>query len=280
MRTAVLLAALGAGLALAGVWSAGLLGLGFALVVAGVLAAVAFYFSDRIALRTMSARPVSEVEQPRLYRIVRELSTRARLPMPRVYVSPMAASNAFATGRNPRLSAVCCTLGLLNILDERQLRAVVAHELAHIRHRDTLISSVTAALASLITGLASLAWLLPLGAEDDDDDFGLLQGLMFMVLGPVAATLIQLAVTRNREYRADAAAAELTGDPEGLASALRAIELGRHELPMEPSGRMMSTAHLMIVNPFRGGGMCSLFSTHPATRARVRRLERMSDPDD
>jgi heat shock protein HtpX len=253
----------------------GTTGLWIALAVAIATNGYAYFNSDKIALRSMRAYPVGEAQQPVMYRIVRELSTSARQPMPRLFVSPTPAPNAFATGRNPANAAVCCTEGILAILSERELRAVLGHELAHVYSRDILTSSVAAALASVVMFMANVAFFLPHG-DDDGDGPGPLGAMLLVVLGPIAASVIHLAISRSREFEADADGARLTGDPLALASALRKLEMGTRQLPLPSERELVTTSHLMIANPFRPEGLAKLFAAHPPMAERIARLEAMS----
>lgn len=275
LKTAALLGLLTGIILAVGYWLGGSTGLFIAVIVSLLMNGVSYFFSDKLALRSMRAQPVSEAEFPQLYQMVRELSQQAGQPMPRLYVSPTMQPNAFATGRNPQHAAVAVTEGITRILDYRELRAVIGHELSHVYNRDILISSVAGALAGIITMLANLAWFLPIGGDDEDGPNPLAM-IMMLILGPMAATVIQLAISRSREFQADASGAQLTNDPLALASALKKIHAGVQQMPLPAEGQLASSAHLMIDNPLKGGGLANMFSTHPPMAERVRRLEAMA----
>ena len=270
LRTTVLLASLTGLLVVIGFLIGGAQTALIFLVLAAALNMGAYWFSDRIALAMARAKPVEESEAPRLYEIVRELCTRADLPMPRLYVIPQDQPNAFATGRSPKRSAVAVTRGIMKLLSEDELRGVLAHELAHVRNRDILITSVAATIGGAITYLGYM--LLWFGGDDDESPIGLIASLALVILAPIAAMIIQLAISRQREYSADATGAEISGNPESLASALLRLEEGAKAIPMQVN---QASEPLYIVKPFSGGALASLFSTHPPIEERVRRLRQM-----
>jgi heat shock protein HtpX len=269
LRTTILMAALGGLLVLIGAAIGGLKGASVFLVIALLMNFVAYWFSDKIALASAGAKPISEQEAPQLYQMVRELTTRADLPMPRLYLIPSDQPNAFATGRNPKHSAVAVTAGITKLLSEDELRGVISHELAHVRNRDILTQSVASAIGAMITWIA---YLLLWFGDDNNSPLGLVANLALFLLAPIAASLIQLAISRQREYSADATGAQICGNPESLASALLRLEEGVKAMPMQVN---QATEPLYIVKPFAGGGIASLFSTHPPIEERVRRLRQM-----
>jgi heat shock protein HtpX len=251
-----------------------------ALVLAVVMNGAAYWFSDRMALAAAQAQEVGPADAPMLHRLADRLAIQYHVPKPRVYVSPDPSPNAFATGRNPSHAAICVNEGLLRILDEEELYGVLAHEFAHVRNRDILISSVVAVMAGAITLIANIAqWGLMFGGfggrdERDQGAGGLVAGLLMIILAPIAAVLIQLAVSRSREYEADHTGAEVSGDPMALASALRKLERATHVVPAQTAEPAF--AHLYIVNPLKGQSLAGLFSTHPPLDERIRRLEAMA----
>jgi heat shock protein HtpX len=267
LRTTILLASLTGLLVLVGQLIGGpstaLIFLGIALVIN----LGSYWFSDKIALGMSRARPLSEEEAPRLHQIVRELAHSAGIPMPRLYMIPASQPNAFATGRSPKHSAVAVTEGITRLLSEAELRGVLAHELAHIRNRDVLTQSVAAAIGGAITWIAYM--LLFVGGDDDNGPLGLVSAIAMMLLAPIAATVIQLAISRQREYSADATGARISGSGNALADALERLEAGARAMPMQVNS---AAEPLYIVKPFHGGGVAALFSTHPPIEERVRRL--------
>jgi heat shock protein HtpX len=277
LRTTVLLAALTALFLVIGGAIGGNQGLFIAFVFALLMNFASYWFSDKIVLSMYGAREVSLHEAPDLYRLVQRLAQRTGIPMPRVYIIPSDAPNAFATGRNPQHGAVAVTEGILRTLDSDELAGVLAHELGHIRNRDTLIMTVAATLAGAITMLAHMAqWgaIFGFGRRDEEDSGGggMLSLLFMAILAPIAATLIQLAISRSREYFADSTGAAIAGSPSGLARALEKLHYASQRLPMDANP---ATAHLFIVNPLTGGSLVNLFSTHPPIEERIRRLRRI-----
>ena len=281
-RTTILLAALTALVVWIGQMVGGPNGAVLALLFAGAMNFFSYWFSDKIVLKMYGAQEIAANDDPELYGLVQELAGRGGLPMPKVYIIPEDTPNAFATGRNPEHAAVAVTQGIRRILTKRELAGVLGHELTHVKNRDILISSIAATLAGAITYLAHMAqWGMIFGggrSRDDEGGGGGVFGLIFMmIVAPIAAMLIQMAVSRSREYMADAGGAKISGDPLALADALRKLHMGAQNIPLQVSDATAnSTAHMFIVNPLSGGGLANLFSTHPATEERIARLEAMA----
>ncbi len=279
-KTMLLMAALTALVVFIGYALGGQTGLVLALLVAGAMNFASYWWSDKIVLRMYGAQEISERDAPELFRLVSDLTSRADMPMPKVYIIPEDTPNAFATGRNPQHAAVAVTEGLLRMLDRRELAGVLAHELAHVKNRDTLVMTVAASIGGALSMLANMAmWNSLFGSSSDDDEegSGLMGGLLGIIVAPIAASLIQMAISRSREFLADEAGAQMTGDPLALASALRKIESWSQQLPMHSGNPAM--AHLFIINPFGGmsaSGLLRLFSTHPSTEDRISRLETLA----
>ena len=276
IKTVLLLGLLSAMLLFAGEAIAGRQGLYMGLGLAVLMNFSGYFFSDRIALASYSAQPVTESENPAVYRrvapIVQGLCQRMGLPMPRLWLIPEESPNAFATGRNPAHASVAFTVGILRLMDDREIEGVVAHELGHVLHRDILTSSVAATIAAAIMFLSRMAFFFGGSRDDEDRGGGMIGGLLMMILGPIAAVLIQMAISRTREYSADAASAKYTGTPYELVSALQKLETYSKRIPMEASP---STAHLFIIKPFTGQWFMQMFSTHPSTEDRIARLQAM-----
>jgi heat shock protein HtpX len=275
MKTTLLLAVLTGLLLWVGEMLGGQQGMVMALLFAGVMNFVAYFFSDKIALAMHRAQPVDEASAPQLYAVVAELAQRASIPMPRLYVIPEAQPNAFATGRNPQHAAVAVTEGLLRTMDREELKGVLAHEMTHVLHRDILISSIAATIAGALAMVARMAGyaMMFTGRGGREDRGGGMGGLFFIIVAPIAALLIQLAISRSREYAADEGGAKLAGNPMGLSAALRKLGAYTQRIPMQTAHP--TTAHMMIANPFSGGGLTSLFATHPPMEKRIARLDAM-----
>ncbi len=270
LRTTILLASLSGLLVVIGALIGGPSTAAIFLGIALLINLGSYFFSDKLALGMARAKPIEESDNPRLHQIVRELATRAGLPMPRLYMIPQEQPNAFATGRNPKHAAVAVTAGITKLLSEDELRGVLAHELAHVQHRDILIQSVASAIGAAITYLAYM--LMWFGGDDNNSPVGLVASLALVLLAPLAATIIQLSISRQREYAADAGGAQICGNPESLASALLRLEQGAEAMPMQVN---QAAEPLYIVRPFKGKGIAGLFSTHPPIEERVKRLRQM-----
>lgn len=276
LKTVVLMTGLTVLLIIAGDALGGRSGMLIAFIFAAGMNFASYWFSDKIILKMYRAREVNESAAPELYGLVRRLATQAGLPMPKVYLIPGDQPNAFATGRNPEHAAVAITDGILRILNREELEGVIGHELAHIKNRDILIGTVAATIAGAISMLATMAqWAMIFGGgrNDDDEGGGILSYLVMLIVAPIAAMLIQMAISRSREYLADEAGARIAGNPRSLASALRKLDAAAKRIPLQANP---ATAHMFIVSPLRGGGFASLFSTHPPMAKRVARLESLT----
>lgn len=275
LKTLFLLVTLTLLLIWAGASIGGKQGMTVALIFALFMNFFAYWFSDKIVLSMYRARKVTESEAPELYRIVRRLAQKAEIPLPKVYIIEEEQPNAFATGRNPKHAAVAVTTGIMRILSPEELQGVIAHELAHIKHRDILISTIAATIAGAISYLAQMAqWAMIFGHRGDDDEGGNpFAALVMMIVGPIAALIVQMAISRSREYAADEGGARLAGNPRFLSGALRKLHWASQKIPMDANP---ATSHMFIVNPLSGGGLLKLFSTHPPIEERIARLESMS----
>jgi heat shock protein HtpX len=275
VKTAMLMAAITALFVVIGGMIGGSKGMALALIVALAMNFFSYWFSDKLVLKMYNAQEVDEASAPQFYRMVRELATRAQLPMPKVYLINENAPNAFATGRNPEHAAVAATTGILRVLSERELRGVMAHELAHVKHRDILISTISATMAGAISALAQFAMFFG-GRDSDGRRTNPIASIAVAMLAPLAGALIQMAISRAREFEADRGGAQISGDPQALASALEKIHAYAAGVPFPAAEQHPATAQMMIMNPLAGGGISKLFSTHPATEERVARLMEMA----
>lgn len=274
-KTTILFAAILALFMMIGALIGGREGMMMALLIGGGMNFFAYWFSDKMVLRMYNAQPVDETSSPYLYQMVRNLASRAELPMPRVYLIDEAQPNAFATGRNPENAAVAATTGIVSLLSERELRGVMAHELAHVKHRDILTSTIAATLAGAISALANIALFFG-GRDDEGRPANAVVGIIVAIIAPLAAALIQMAISRAREFEADRGGAEISGDPLALASALGKIDAYARGIPFPTAEAHPATAQMMIMNPLAGGAIDSLFSTHPKTAERIARLQAMA----
>jgi heat shock protein HtpX len=275
VKTAMLMAAITALFVVIGGMIGGSRGMMLALIVALGMNFFSYWFSDKMVLRMYNAQEVDEASAPQFYRMIRDLATRAQLPMPRVYLINEDAPNAFATGRNPEHAALAATTGILRVLSERELRGVMAHELAHVKHRDILISTISATMAGAISALANFAMFFG-GRDSDGRRANPIASIAVALLAPIAGALIQMAISRAREFEADRGGAQISGDPQALASALEKIHAYAAGVPFPTAEEHPATAQMMIMNPLAGGGISKLFSTHPATEERVARLMEMA----
>jgi heat shock protein HtpX len=275
VKTAMLMAAITALFVVIGGMIGGSKGMALALIVALAMNFFSYWFSDKLVLKMYNAQEVDEASAPQFYRMVRELATRAQLPMPKVYLINENAPNAFATGRNPEHAAVAATTGILRVLSERELRGVMAHELAHVKHRDILISTISATMAGAISALAQFAMFFG-GRDSEGRRTNPIASIAVAMLAPLAGALIQMAISRAREFEADRGGAQISGDPQALASALEKIHAYAAGVPFPAAEQHPATAQMMIMNPLTGGGISKLFSTHPATEERVARLMEMA----
>jgi heat shock protein HtpX len=276
LKTMVLMVTLTLMLVAIGSILGGKSGMTFALIMAFGINFVTYWFSDKIVLRMYGAREVNEAEAPELYSLVARLSQRANLPMPKVYIIDQEQPNAFATGRNPEKGAVAVTTGIMRILSREELEGVIGHELTHIKHRDILVGTIAATIAGAISYLAQMAqWAMIFGGRKDEEGQGAnpIAGLVMMIVGPIAAMMVQMAISRSREYGADQGGAQIAGNPLNLARALQKLHSASQKIPMEANP---ATSHLFIVNPLSGGGLLRLFSTHPPIEERIARLEAMT----
>lgn len=275
VKTSILMAAIMALFGVVGGMIGGQQGMLLALLFGGAMNVFSYWFSDKMVLRMYNAQQVDETTSPYLYNMVRELATRAQMPMPKVYIINEAQPNAFATGRNPKHAAVAATTGILQLLSERELRGVMAHELAHVKHRDILISTISATMAGAISALANFAMFFG-GRDSEGRPANPIASIAVALLAPLAAALIQMAISRAREFEADRGGAEISGDPLALASALHKIHAYASGIPMAPAEAHPETAQMMIMNPLSGSGIAGLFSTHPRTEERIARLQQLA----